>query len=170
MFQSKDLDEQQVASLRQWTEEGDQLADLQRKLKDEYSLNVTYMDMRFVVLDLGLEIQSIEEPEPEAEPEEQVGDDEAAMAAMAAGEAPMAGGLGGPGAVAVTLDQIATPGAMVSGRVTFSDGEKGRWMIDQMGRPSLDPDTAGYQPTREDLMSFQTELRSVLESEPGLGM
>jgi hypothetical protein len=166
MFQSKDLDEKQVASLRQWAEEGDQLADLQRKLKDEYSLNVTYMDMRFVVLDLGLEIQKEEEPEPEVENE----DDEAAMAAMAGGEAPAAEAFGGGGSVSVTVDQIATPGAMVSGRVTFSDGENGRWMIDQMGRPSLDPDTAGYQPTREDLMSFQTELRAALESEPGLGM
>ena len=74
------------------------------------------------------------------------------------------------GAVSVTVDQITAPGAMVSGRVTFSDGEGARWMIDQMGRPSLDPETMGYQPTHEDLVSFQGELRSALESEPGLGL
>lgn len=159
MFQSKDLNEEQIETLRQWAAEGDQLADLQRKIKEEFSLNVTYMDMRFVVLDLGLEIQSQEEPEPE-KPAEEMSDD----AAVAAPEA------GGTGAVSVSVDQITVAGAMVSGRVTFSDGENGRWMIDQAGRPSLDPDTAGYQPVHEDLVSFQNELRKALEGEAGLGL
>ena len=156
MFQAKDLSEEQIKTLQQWAAEGDQLADLQRKMKEEFNLNVTYMDMRFVVLDLNLEIQSQEEPEPE--PDESTEDDDAAAAE------PEPAGLGG---VSATVDSITTPGAMVSGRVTFSDGEKGRWMIDQMGRPSLDPDTAGYQPTQEDLMAFQQELRTALESESG---
>ena len=52
---------------------------------------------------------------------------------------------------------------MVSGRVTFSDGEKAMWWIESTGRPGLDPETAGYRPTEEDLMSFQMELRRVLE-------
>ncbi len=157
MFQSKDLSEEQIETLRGWTAQGDQLADLQRKMKEEFSLNVTYMDMRFVVLDLGLEIQSQEEPEEEKETEEVV--EEVALPEPT----------GGMGMVSVTLDQITAPGAVVSGKVTFSDGENGRWMIDQMGRPSLDPDTAGYQPTQEDLMSFQGELRKTLEGGGGLG-
>lgn len=161
MFQSKDLSDEQIETLRQWATEGDQLADLQRKMKEEFSLNVTYMDMRFVVLDLGLEIQSPEEPEePEEEKKEEV-------EAEIAEEPTPSAGLGG---VSVTLDQITSPGAMVSGRVTFSDGENGRWMIDQMGRPSLDPDTAGYQPTQEDLVAFQNELRQALEGGGGLGI
>lgn len=157
MFQSKDLSEEQIEKLRQWTAEGEQLADLQRKMKEEFSLNVTYMDMRFVVLDLGLEIQSEEEPEPE-EPAEQA--DDSAVAPEALG--------GGAGEVSITVDNIAVPGAMVSGGVNFSDGERGRWMIDEMGRPSLDPDTVGYQPTRDDLVAFQNELRKALSEEgPG---
>ena len=159
MFQSKDLSEEQTAALKKWAAEGDQLADLQRKLKDEFSLNVTYMDMRFVVLDLKLEIQSQEEPEPEVPAEEEVTEEAAASPPV-----------GGAGAVSVSVDQITVPGAMVSGRVTFSDGENGRWAIDQMGRPSLDPDTAGYQPVHEDLVSFQNELRKALEGESGLGL
>ena len=159
MFQSKDLSEEQTAALHKWASEGDQLADLQRKMKEEFSFNVTYMDMRFVVLDLGLEIQSQEEPEPETPAEEEV--------PAEAAEVPQAGGMG---TVSVTVDQITVAGAMVSGRVTFSDGENGRWMIDQMGRPSLDPDTAGYQPAQQDLVLFQNELRKALEGESGLGL
>lgn len=161
MFQSKDLSEEQITTLRQWTAEGDQLADLQRKIKEEFSLNVTYMDMRFVVLDLGLEIQSKEEPEPEAEEEQSAEVSDASATPAQAG---------GMGAVSVTVDQITAAGAMVSGRVTFSDGEGARWMIDPAGRPSLDPETAGYQPTHEDLVSFQGELRQALEGEVGLGL
>lgn len=160
MFQSKDLTADQIASLRQWAAEGDQLADLQRKLKEEYALNVTYMDMRFVVLDLGLEIQQEEEPEPESAKEE--------AAEVVSEDLPSPGM--GMGRVSVSVDQITAPGAMVSGRVTFSDGENGRWMIDQMGRPSLDPDTAGYQPTHDDLVAFQNELRQALEGGGGLGL
>jgi len=72
MFQAKDLSEEQIAKLKEWTSQGDQLADLQRQLKEEFSLSVTYMDMRFVALDLGLEFVN---PEPEPEPEEETADD-----------------------------------------------------------------------------------------------
>lgn len=159
MFQAKDLSKEQVAKLHQWAGEGDQLPDLQKRMKEEFSLNLTYMDMRFVALDLGVEIVS---PEIEEEP------------VVVAEDASAVGGEGPPvipvGPVAVTIDQIATPGAMVSGRVRFSDGEAGRWMIDEMGRPSLDPDTAGYQPTHEDLVAFQGELRRALEQDNTLGL
>lgn len=159
MFQAKDLSEDQVAKLHEWAAEGDQLADLQKRLKEEFSLNVTYMDMRFVALDLGVEIVS---PEEEAKPEEP----ETTASEANVGPPPVIP----VGPVAVTVDQIATPGAMVSGRVRFSDGEAGRWMIDEMGRPSLDPDTANYQPTHEDLVAFQGELRKALEQDNTLGL
>jgi len=64
----------------------------------------------------------------------------------------------------VTMDHLALPGALVSGRVSFSDGETGVWMLDQSGRPGLDPDTAGYRPTAEDIQSFQQQLRALIQS------
>ena len=70
---------------------------------------------------------------------------------------------GAGGSVTVTLDEVTQPGAAVSGRVVFSDGEKGLWMIDQMGRPGLDTETAGYRPSEEDLVAFEQELRRLLE-------
>ena len=118
--------------------------------------------MRFVALDLGLEFVN---PEPEPEPEEETADDAVAPEeAINYPDDPFGQG------VSVTLDSVAVPGAMVSGRVTFSDGEGGRWMIDQMGRPSLDPDTPNYQPAQQDVADFQVELRKLLEGNSSLGL
>ncbi|MCX8240078.1 MAG: hypothetical protein OSB05_14770, partial [Akkermansiaceae bacterium] len=69
----------------------------------------------------------------------------------------------GEDSVTATLDEVARPGAMVSGTVTFSDGMKGAWLIDEMGRPSIDPDQAGYQPTESDLAAFQKKLQVMLD-------
>jgi hypothetical protein len=52
---------------------------------------------------------------------------------------------------------------LVSGKVTFSDGELGMWSLDQTGRPTLDFTTIGYQPSREDIMEFQQQLRALIE-------
>lgn len=151
MFSAKQLTEEQVSALQTWVAEGAQLPDLQKRLKETFDLNVTYMDMRFVVLDLGLELQS--------QVEEVVEDDEPEV------KEPLVG----TGEVDVSVDGITRPGAMVSGKVTFSDGETGVWMIDTMGQPSLDPDTAGYRPSQEDIMAFQEKLKAALSEGGGLG-
>jgi hypothetical protein len=36
-------------------------------------------------------------------------------------------------------------------------------MLDQTGRPGLDPDTAGYRPSQEDIMEFQVQLRALIQ-------
>lgn len=105
------------------------------------------MDMRFVVLDLGIELIAPKEDVPPTPVE----------AAVPAPTPPADGG------VSVSVDTIMLPGTLVSGKVTFSDGETGVWMIDQAGRPALDPDTPGYRPSQEDVMAFQTKLRALLE-------
>jgi hypothetical protein len=61
------------------------------------------------------------------------------------------------------MDTLTLPGAMVSGKVTFSDGETAIWLLDRSGRPGLDPDTPGYRPTQEDILEFQKQLRVLLE-------
>jgi hypothetical protein len=38
-------------------------------------------------------------------------------------------------------------------------------MIDEQGRPSVDPDQAGYQPTEADLVAFQEKLRVMLDGQ-----
>lgn len=151
MFSAKDLSPEQVDALKQLAAKGASLSELQRHLKDEEGISVTYMDIRFAVLDLGIEIlEENKEDEPKPEEVEQVLEPKEAS-----------------GSVSVTMDNITLPGAMVSGKVTFSDGETAIWMIDSSGRPGLDPDTPGYRPSQEDIVEFQTQLRSLLEKQQG---
>jgi hypothetical protein len=157
MFSSSKLSEDQKTALRQWAEQGATMADLQRRLGEEHGIRLTYMETRFLVLDLGLTLHEESKAEapnaelPKAEAADAGEDDES--------EEPLPGG---PGAVAVTLDELAVPGAVVSGKVAFSDGHKALWYLDQMGRLGLDPDVAGYRPSREDITEFQRQLQTML--------
>ncbi len=149
MVSAKQLSEEQIGKIRVWAEEGAQLADIQKKLQEELQMSATYMDTRFLILDLGIELK-VDAPEEEVVPEvpEVPGE-------LEAGEV--------GGSFSVTLDEVVRAGAAVSGRITFSDGEKGLWMIDQTGRPGLDTDTPGYRPSEEDLAAFENELRRLLQ-------
>jgi hypothetical protein len=142
MFSASSLTPEQKDALKQWASEGATMSDLQRHLKDDFGHTLTYMDTRFLILDLGIEL--IEEPKVEPKKEEK--------------PAPVPTGF-----VAVTMDSLTLPGALVSGKVTFSDGETGVWMLDQTGRPGLDPDTEGYRPTPEDIKEFQIQLRDLIQ-------
>ena len=146
MFSASQLSDEEKETIHAWAAAGDQLPEIQKKLVSELGHNVTFMDTRFLVLDLGVEIQSPEEDEPE---------EEAAPERVATGE------------VSVTVDELVRPGMMISGRVTFADGEPALWGLDQIGRLSLDADTAGYQPSEEDMMAFQTKLREQIEAMQG---
>lgn len=141
MFSASKLTPEQKDSLKQWAAEGATMSDLQRRLKDDFGHTLTYMDTRFLILDLGIEL--VEEVKVEKKEEEK--------------PAPVPTGF-----VDVTMDSLTLPGALVSGKVTFSDGETAVWMLDQTGRPGLDPDTAGYRPTPEDIQEFQIQLRELI--------
>ncbi len=143
MFSPKQLSENQVATIRKWAEEGATLPDLQLRMKEEFDLSVTYMDTRFIILDLNIELKEEKKEEPAVEKK---------ATPVPTGE------------VIVTMDTIALPGAMVSGKATFSDGETAIWMIDAAGRPRLDPDSVGYKPSQEDILEFQTQLRALVET------
>jgi hypothetical protein len=142
MFSASILTPEQKNALTQWAAEGANMSDLQRHLKDDFGHTLTYMDTRFLILDLGIEL--IEEPKIVKKEVEK--------------PAPIPTGF-----VTTTMDSLTLPGAMVSGKVTFSDGETGVWMLDKTGRPGLDPDTAGYRPTAEDIKEFQVQLRDLIQ-------
>ena len=143
MFSASKLSDEQKSALHAWAAEGASIADLQKRLKDEFNLSITYMDARFLVLDLGIELK--DSPKEEAKPED------------AAPAKPVPTGV-----VTVTMDSLALPGALVSGKVTFSDGETAIWMLDQYGRPGLDADTPGYRPSQEDIVEFQKQLSELV--------
>lgn len=142
MFSKSQLTEEQSQALHTWAEEGASIADLQRKLGEEFNLKITYMDARLLVLDLGITLKEEKPQEPVKVPE----------------VTPQ-----GDGTVSVTVDEITVPGSLVSGRVTFGDGMRALWYLDQMGRLGLDPDQPGYHPTELDLKTFQEELRLLMQ-------
>jgi len=159
MTSANNLSEEQITAIRQWAEEGSELADIQKSLKGQFGVNVTYMDTRMIVLDLGIELksESVEEEAPsEPEGNEPVADEEVEIIDPGQAESPT-------GPVQVATDEIPRPGAVISGSVTFSDGEKASWMIDELGRPGIEPETSGYQPTEADLSEFEKHLRALLE-------
>ena len=142
MFSASQLTPDQIAALNQWAAEGATMSDLQRHLKEDFGFSITYMDTRFAILDLG--IQLIEEPK--------------VVPKVAEKAAPVPTGV-----VTATMDTLTLPGSMASGKVTFSDGETAIWMLDQTGRPGLDPDTPGYRPTQDDIIEFQQQLRALIQ-------
>jgi hypothetical protein len=60
--------------------------------------------------------------------------------------------------VSVTVDQLARPGAIVSGKVAFSDGQQADWHLDQTGRLGVAPRQQGYKPSAADVQQFQAAL------------
>jgi hypothetical protein len=66
------------------------------------------------------------------------------------------------GKVAVTVDQLTRPGAIASGKVTFSDSQTADWYLDQTGRLGVVPKQQGYKPSAVDVQQFQTALQGEL--------
>ena len=170
-----ELSDQQRQTVKAWLAAGASLSDVQKNLKSEFNLTLTYMDVRLLVLDIGAAVKDKPEPKPAKEekpaydveddpyadePEGDAGQPPLEDAAAPAGQPPDGGTAP---KVSLSLDRLVVPGAMVSGTVSFSDGVKARWMIDQMGRFGLDPDKPGYRPSKPDLQEFQMQLRSELQ-------
>lgn len=156
-----DAQRQQVAA---WIAAGAKLSEIQNRLATEFSLRLTYMDVRFLVDDLKLTPKD-QEPAKPALP----------IAAPAHPPAPQTPGPAhgdtellppepapGAGGVSVTVDKIARPGAIVSGKVTFSDQQHAEWYLDQMGRLGLAPKQKGYKPSPMDVQEFQMALQDEL--------
>lgn len=153
------LTDEQKAAVAAWLEAGAGLPEVQKRLREEHQISLTYLDTRLLVDDLKI---AIKDPEPEPEPEPTV--EEAAPGLPGDTEPPLPAP-GGSGKVDVTIDQIMRPGAMISGRVTFSDGEQAGWYMDQTGRLGLDATTPGYRPTEKDVLAFQVELQRLARTQ-----
>lgn len=153
------LDEGQRKTVSEWIEQGLKLSEIQTRIGKEFGLSMTYMDVRFLIDDLKLKPKDVQPPAPVAiAPAKQP-----AGAAPAKAASPAAPDNEPPfGGVSVTVDQIARPGAVVSGKVKFSDGKGAAWLIDQMGRPGLIPDEQGYRPSQADIAEFQMQLQDEL--------
>jgi hypothetical protein len=144
-----------------WIQQGAKIAEVQTRLGSELGVRLTYMEVRFLVDDLKVtpvDPEPPETPEPQPTPPPPVsGPTSAPKPAAPAAPTPPLGG-----SVSVSVDQIARPGALVSGKVTFSDGQKAAWTLDQMGRLGLAADQKGYRPSAADVEQFQIALQNEL--------
>ncbi|HNR69952.1 MAG TPA: hypothetical protein PLV05_02710 [Verrucomicrobiota bacterium] len=161
------LDAAQRTKVAEWIEQGLKLSEIQSRLASEMGVRLTYMEARLLVDDLKL---TPKDAEPSEVVESALVDatrgapPEAAQARgnpqSAAPESALTGGSSGN--VAVSVDQVARPGAMVSGKVTFSDGNTAAWQFDELGRLALAPSQAGYRPSPADVEKFQMALDAEL--------
>lgn len=164
MISAKELTEEQRSAIEQWVEEGSQLPDIQKRLKEQFGLTLTFMDTRFLMLDLGIEIQS---PQEENDEETERSSQESDLADQGELEGPASDPFDAKrpmadGEVSVRRHEITQPGALVSGSVTFSDGEEGIWLIDRTGRPALELKNRNYEPSEPDLIALEKQLRRLL--------
>lgn len=159
------LTEEQLDLVRAWAAQGVDLNGIQKRLASECGLHLTYMDVRFLLLDYGIEIAQPSEPAAAPATAEAEGAapaaDEAADAgdAATAAEAELPGGKAA-GGVSVTIDELQLPGTLISGKVSFPSGGQGAWFIDQAGRLGWS-DLSG-QPTQYEMQDFQTQLMQLL--------
>ncbi|HXR45988.1 MAG TPA: hypothetical protein VN784_00980 [Candidatus Limnocylindrales bacterium] len=147
------LDENQRQRVTAWILQGAKLSEIQSRLAEEFGLRLTYMEVRLLVDDLKLTPKDPEppknvEPPPAAAPKA-TGTKDATPTA----EPPPAAGK-----VSVSVDQLTRPGAIVSGKVTFSDGQTADWYLDQSGRLGVVPKQQGYKPSAADVQQFQMAL------------
>lgn len=165
------LTPEQTAAVSSWVAAGDNLSTIQKKLREEFSVALTYMDVRFLVDDLNLQLKDapqkvdasdVSKPQPKPAPtpaaKDQAGlpgEDDLADEALPAGA----------GEVVLDVDSVTLiPGAIASGKVTFSDGVTGKWIIDHQGRPGFtEISQPGYRPTPDDAQSFMRQLEAELQ-------
>jgi hypothetical protein len=155
-----ELTEKQKQSVKDWVEAKAGLSEIQKRLSEEFGISMTYMDVRFLVIDLGLNIKE-DEVVPETPDADLAGGNDSADTGFAKGDG--SDGLPAPGGVSVDVDRIVKPGSVVSGSVVFSDGVTASWHIDQLGRLALSTSKPGYTPSKEDLEAFQNAIKRELE-------
>lgn len=151
------LTEPQRQRVTAWITQGAKLSEIQNRLAEEFGLKLTYMEARFLVDDLKLVPKDPEPPKtPQPPPPNKLESTPVPEGDLAEEEIPAPAGVS---KVSVTVDQITRPGALISGKVTFSDGQIADWYLDQTGRLGVVPKQQGYKPTATDVQEFQLALQ-----------
>ncbi len=143
-----ELNDVQKEAVAGWVAEGLNLSDIQKKISSEFDISMTYIDVRVLVLDLGVDVKDKPEPVSDKKKDDKLEQDGAEV---------------GASGLSVEVDALTRPGSLVSGTVVFTDGVKASWFLDQEGRLALDAGQPGYKPDETDLQLFQEELRAALK-------
>lgn len=143
------LTDSQKNAVAEWIGQGNSLAELQRLIQEEFSISMTYMEVRFLVDDLDIDLEK-EQLDDSGEPNEKVEEPEVVDDGLSK-------------SVSVDVDAITPPGALMSGNATFSDGNSLGWQLMSNGQlgliPGEDPD---YRPSPEDMQDFRTQMDEIL--------
>ena len=142
-----ELTQAEQEAIRQWVEQGKSLSDIQKGLETEFNRTLTYMEVRFLVDDLDLELKENKKKKADKEKKTEASDDL---------------GAGKPG---ITMDKVVRPGAAMSGDITFSSGKSAEWLIDAFGQPKLMPKDKKHKPSKKEIVEFQEQLSSMLQSQ-----
>jgi len=165
------LDEAQKRKVAGWITEGLKVSEIQKRMDAELGVRMTYMEVRLLLDDLSLVPK--DQPAPIGEkhlgpagPSAKPGSGLPASRPQVPERAPQTSSETpplAPGQVSVNVDAVTQPGTLVSGTVTFSDGNLASWYLDQTGRLGLAPKQQGYRPSPEDIEDFQLALQSELQ-------
>lgn len=157
------LTDQQKETVKKWVAEGKGVSEIQRLLSSEFGIDMMYIDVRFLIDDIGAQIPSSGENAADSAQEASPVDAEGPQSGSAGENEAQAENPGeSSGGVRVTVSPIQRPGAVMSGDVVFSDGGMAEWVLDNSGRLALNPSTPGYTPPQSDLPEFQQKLREAL--------
>ena len=169
----------QKDKVRQWAAEGASLSRIQDLLAEEFNIRMSFIDVRFLVLDLEVSIKEKEAPKPpppaspgvppsrvpspeSPSPEFEEIDKIEEIDKADDFDTPTPDSPASPSKLTVSLSRIAQPGFAVCGDVTFSDGVSAQWGITARGELALVGPPADYRPSPEDAREFQTQLRNLL--------
>jgi len=155
MSLAKSLTAEQIATIQSWADEGDGLSEIQSKLGSEFEAKVTYLETRFLLEDIGVELKKEPEPEPEPEVEEEAEEADPTED----GDAPELSG----DEVDVSIDKLVRPEALISGKVRFAGGHSAGWWLDQAGQLGMDPKDEAFNPSPEQMMAFQRQLQEKIQ-------
>lgn len=175
------LTEEQKADVAKWFAAGASLDEIQKRMKAEFGVHMTYLDLRLMVADLPQPVET----EPAA-PDDVAADGPAHDGPAREVPAPPRRGTSSSGTpdssgasssgpasddgtppasdLTVEVDALTIPGTFASGAVTFSDGTKAKWYLDQQGRLGLDDVPPGYRPSPGDAALFQARLVEALRA------
>ncbi len=144
---STKLSEEQVDAVKAWAAGGKDLNEIQKMLRGEFKLHLTYMEVRFLLLDCGISLVSDTRTAPN---DRKTAPDEKQQQPSATK----------PGEVSVELDDLQLPGTLVSGKAYFPSGAQGAWQVDEFGR--LGWSSLSGSPTPDELQLFRQKLTAML--------
>ena len=195
------LTEEQKADVAKWFAAGASLDEIQKRMKTEFGVHMTYLDLRLMVADLPQPVETEpaapdgpahdglahdgparEVPAPprrgtssSGTPDSGTPDSSGTSSSGLASDdgtsaAPKRYDLDAPDGtppasdLTVEVDALTIPGTYASGDVTFSDGTKAKWYLDQQGRLGLGNAPEGYRPSQSDAALFQARLVEALRA------